>query len=57
MGYVIELLPSGACDLTKDRHIVGYDLDFEEALEKVRRAGEREVTVIELDGYQVRQRV
>ena len=58
-GWAIEVLPSGQVDLTRDGKAAGYDLDIEEALEVIRRRDPdaHEVTVIELDGYHVRQRV
>jgi len=58
-GWVIELLSSGQVDLTKDRHIVGYDLDMDEAINLIRRQdpGAKTVTVREVDGYEVHQRI
>lgn len=55
--WVIELLPSGACDVTRDRRAYAYDLDLDEALDRVRREGADQVTVIELDGYRIKQRL
>jgi len=55
--WTIELLPNGTCDVTKDRRAYAYDLDFEEALDRLRREGADEVTVVELDGYRVKRRL
>jgi hypothetical protein len=59
MAWQIETLPSGQVDLTRDGKAVGYDLDLTEALEMVRRRDPdaTEVTVIELDGYPIKQRI
>lgn len=52
----IEMTPSG-CDLLDGRRPLARDLDLEEALEEAYRRGEREVEVIEPDGYRTRRRV
>lgn len=59
MTWQIEMLPSGQVDLTRDRRPVAYDLEVEEALDWIRRRdpAAKEVTVVDLDGYQVKQRV
>lgn len=55
--WMIELLPNGTCDVTHDRRAFAYDLDLDEAIDRVRRQGADEVTVIELDGYRTKRRL
>lgn len=55
--WKLELLPGGGCDLFRDRRLVAYDLDFDEAIEMARTEGATSVEVVELDGYVVTRRI
>lgn len=52
MGFQIEVMPGGRCDIRLDGRAYRYDRDdLDEALTEVRRAGADSVEVIEEDGY------